>query len=527
MQGDFSRPPFVPSDNITRILFQQGRPLVEADLNEAFMAVIEKQNSIWGQLLDMAPVGGGVTLRAPSAVGTGFSVALESGKLVLQPGAMLFPSFQLSLPSKRIIQGFTEFPSLSGRYVSLFSPDTLTYPSFPATRSFVVALVAIERQMLLSELADHRPHITNLRAANFWKIDWQVILVPYEATAGNTLDDVKKGMLSQNRFTPPPPIKVQDFPNKYRGRLMRLELHGFNPTLNEWTFKLGIDNAADCFLASGAGTTLNLTRSGLSKANLPAAAEHLEVERKGQWDWVSGTANELVKVTPSDDGTITVDPSLSTPLDLDAEQKPQHQVRRWVATRSIPIPDPTGGTTVSVELKFDSMVISLSNDDLNKVISNGDYWNFTADGEFVGFRQARYVVPLATILFDGTAPGELRTKAKLAYQFKLPNEILANSEGSPRRPSSTQHQHSIASLVDHARDLLCHKMIGDACSVPVRRWLASMTVGELEGLSKNDLRRRILRDCGEQSGDSDQFESDLDLVIAQREHFTNLHSAYA
>ena len=35
MKGDYSRVPYNAADNITRVLFQQGRPLVEADLNEA------------------------------------------------------------------------------------------------------------------------------------------------------------------------------------------------------------------------------------------------------------------------------------------------------------------------------------------------------------------------------------------------------------------------------------------------------------------------------------------------------------
>ena len=73
----------------------------------------------------------------------------------------------------------------------------------------------------------------------------------------------------------------------------------------------------------------------------------------------------------------------------------------------------------------------------------------------------------------------------------------------------------------------CNQFFDEINSSDVRRWLASMTIGELSNLSRAEIRQRILRDCGLNEDVLPELAIDIDRIVVKRNQVQQLYSTYA
>ena len=156
MKGDFTRNTFDPSKGYTKVGFQEGRVILDADLNEAQDIALHELRA------DMAAyVGSGVA--APS---TAFSLKAVAPGLEIQPGTMFVEGMQVENPQAIQFAGQPYPPSAA---LPTNAPSPTDYLAF--VRAWDVHRTGIEDPTLRD------PVLAGADAATRTKAVWQVDVV--------------------------------------------------------------------------------------------------------------------------------------------------------------------------------------------------------------------------------------------------------------------------------------------------------------------------------------------------------------
>lgn len=522
MKGDFSRNPYDPSADLTRILFQQGKPLVEADLNEGFSAVQAQFRDLihWlrhGAASPHGAVGEGFALKVP-VVGSPPEVTV---------GNYLIDDLFFHNPAT---QSAAEYTSLNAnRYVMRFKANGGTQLT---SKSFVVALAAIERPLLLTEIFQRSSRLGELRTGLPCRTDWRIILDPFDDTIPLDVFRVRNALLCANALPLPSPfppgpqafsettltleILQTNITELQQGRMWRLEVHQTDSTNNRVMLKLAIDNAAQVYGArvSHSGN-IQLARYA---GELPQRNEYIEFESDESWLRDPGELHEVTSSLEVDHGVI------SKSATIVSEFKDGGQARRWNWQSEVFIDDviKTDGIPLGpLQLRFDA-----ADDVAAREFRRGDSWTFTlgknvaASTKISGSRQRSYFIPLGVLKFaaDGTATVE-------HADFRLeapPIDEIATLSPAPFLERQPVPVTRLAVAFAHATS--CRGLAMNVQSLAAKRWLASVTLGEIAALSKEQLRQRIERDSLPKELDPPLLERDLNEIVARRQQVLSLQS---
>lgn len=510
MKGDFSRIPFAPGDNITSVLLQQGRPLVEADLNEAMMAVLMNQRKIIRLLRNAGPEHHGPFKNAFLIRHT------AEGKLQVDSGDYRFDDILLTNPTAQIAQSYLP---IGDRFVVRFDG---TGESAPKSKNFVVGLAAIERPMLIGQQAARSPGTGDLRAGLANYMQWAIIHEPYggDNNTDTEADAIKKEIEGRNTFGDPPPYnlqvaKTQDLPREYGNRLWRLEIHSIKDAADQSVrLKLAIDNGSTVFGAKFDNAGSQIQRFA---GKLPAKGEFVEVESEFDWlreHWL-GDRGQLHKIeTPAQyrDGI------LGTAIAKEVVGRTaQVRVWNWETT--------TTASKLAAGIAIGPLLIRLKERADSSPLRPRDGWSFRTDqikdqgtiesAESVfGTRQPIYYAVLGTASYNDT--GKVTTDR---HSYRATLNITSGTHLAENRPARIPHSAADEPISHVAETIACRGAFPEVQNMAVKRWLASTTLGEIAGLSKEQLRQRIERDSQSKELDASSLERDLNLIVAKRGQF--------
>ena len=506
MKGDFSRLPHNPADNISRVLFQQGKPLVEADLNEALMAILANQRKIIRRTREDAN-------HHHGAFDAGFQlsrVKVGEGADPINPADDVY-SFQLGTGDYRFedLLFTNQSPAVATAYESLqggkwavhfagqrFIPDGIK------NESFVVALAATERPMLISEMAKRAPSIGNLRSSIPWIVDWAIVLEP---TEGSTAAAVRADILARNEFSIADALGItvncdKKLPREFSNRLWRVEIHKIDG--DNVVLKIAIDNASRVFPANKPSNV----RIQRFNGELPREGEFIEAESQYSWLKDPGSLHPITQLQEHRDGIISNGEAIAN----EVSSSETDQIRSW----SNQSPTTFANLIASADgakLKFSlpgsseeyTFTVKVNASDANTAKDSsrrGDGWTFQsnqiATGStptlISGTRRPVYYAPLGTVEFTGenvTAVTDDRTQVTAGLGTTRSNLARSEKRESTTLSQSKPEQSAVASLP-------CQRLFHNLENVAIKRWLASTTLGEIASLSKDELRTRIESDCG-------------------------------
>ena len=566
MKGDFSRvlsfqthgdPPRRGS-SLSRIRLQQGRPLIDADINEQF-------DILQGQLENLID---GVMADYRHGY---FGQCEQDAHFALQP------------PSTA---GSHDFELMPGTYYAggmrCRLSERIAIPSLRDGEYYLALLKARQRELTLAESREHEPALNGLPAVHA-KVEFDVEWVPveewatdrqyqpndfirhtdgglYQATLPHTSGtdtspgaseapwrDLPLCLVFPNR-APPVIASFSLRRNEYTAnalyrvefqRVSRSNEENANPIL---TLKIAKDNAAHSFeVESGATRTIRLVANALNASYLPKVNEWLEVESVGG---DPSTATLLKIESSSGDGV----------YELNKSAENATQVRVWQAVREL-VPD-SGGTVWNWELdegpirsvKIDAEQFGRELPEIATVNQySGYHWiipirpledvQATQDDtvDIVGtprlWRTAQ--VPIALTRHGQDRPSVVKD-CRVLYRM---TGVAADCGPAVQRPAGNQdplqpeqdedaaisrdafRQLAAARSVISAETLdatPCRRLFAGTTTDAANRWLASAEFGEIRKLSVADLRGRLRRDCEAEALDDRQLDQDVAAIVRQR-----------
>lgn len=451
MYGDFSRNPFSQKYRITRVLFNQGQPLIEADLNEALYSVIENQRFV------------------KDKVDTGTSEVKVPGRVESPIGGLDIPC-AIELPGKGSI---------------------LTVAQHPFSLAY-----------LSQRLSDKRL----IHAVEMWGLRLE---------------------LGEGGSNGPPTPVVGTFTR--RGPipddwLIRVEVHSV--VGNAVTFKIDTHNAGYANECVVAGNQLDL--SGRPCFVRPIRSEeYVEVQTpNGDFILPSGNDKNLARIKDVSEGArqYALEPYASATTENQRES----------------VESLIGKTEVSRQCRFWKW--STNCKELEK-----DNWNdlFSFNVSTTGLQPGMFW------LIDASELNQVKEKGSICVASQHPQRIYfasvtssttvvspaADSAPASAAPAATPEPASSAvpevtadpnPPVAHLRDLPCGRLASGTSTPVIRRWLASMTLGELEGLDFEQVRSRLVRDCNLRLDDLPNIDDEIGRLVALRDQvFGSSRSALA
>ncbi|MFI2188555.1 DUF6519 domain-containing protein [Streptomyces sioyaensis] len=435
MSGDYARMTFDRLDDFNRLWVQQGRVLLQADLNELADALDHRLRALGLDVL--GPCTAPIDLEAgtpPEA--TGFEIAEGGASFTIGLGRLYVHGLELDNhgglprhvePGLQDLRGAEPVPYEAQPYY----PDP---PAMPAGRH-VVYIDAWEREVTAVEdprLTD--PGVGVDTAARVQTV-WQVKVLPDDATSVScwTPDDQVPGWLgatapSAARLTTEAVVVPADTDpcavppdGGYRGwenRLYRVEVHD-GGAIGEATFKWSRDNASVATAVLGVDSTrtvLTVARTG---------RDDVQRIREGAWVEVLDDPRELsgrpgfmakvLTVDGVDEATQTVTLSAQLPADIDpATAIRRTRLRQW--DQRGPAAGADGTLRVSGALTGfvleDGVQITFAADPAVGALHTGDHWSFAARSADGSVQRLSAAPPQGTKHFYGRLavvdlPGEV------------------------------------------------------------------------------------------------------------------------
>ncbi|MEV7731567.1 DUF6519 domain-containing protein [Streptomyces sp. NPDC088921] len=404
MPGDYARMTFDPLDDFNRPWMQQGRVLLQADLNELADTLDHRLRALGLDVL--GPCTAPLDLDADTGSGpvaTGFRIEADDNSFTIGLGRLYVHGLELDNhggeprhvePGLRDLRGqapvryeeqpyYLQPPPISGgrhlvyvdaweREVTAVEDPRLTDPAVGVDTAVRVQTVWQVKVLGLGEDATGVDCATPEKHIPGW--------VAATAPSGARLSTVGVGVPADNDPCSLPPD------GGYRGwdnRLYRVEVHD-GGTLGEATFKWSPDNASVATALLGTDTTRTvLTVAGTGRDDVQRIREGGWVEILDDARELSGRPGFMVRVLTADlaeDATQQVTLSAPLPPDFDPSQPARRtRLRQWYATDSVvgadgvlKVSDALGGFVLQdgVQVTFSATEDSL--------LRTGDHWNFTA-----------------------------------------------------------------------------------------------------------------------------------------------------
>jgi hypothetical protein len=452
MGGDYTRFTSDPRKSHAAVLMQQGRVLVDADVNE-LVELIDRR--LRAETVDV--VGACAVPREPPGASEGaFQLFPSAGTLALGSGRAYVDGIQVENLGG---PPWEADPVLGGiRGTTRTTYDTQPFwpepgrPALPASGTHLVYLDVWERELTAAQdttLVDKAIGIdTSTRVQTVWQV--KVLAPDGGATLRcNTEPDKIEGWLdatrpSAGRLTTagvgaPAPTDPCDLPPEagYRGtenRLYRVEIHEGGP-LGTATFKWSRDNASFAMAVigiDGARTTLTVPQPVRDSVLRFASGDWIEIQDEARE--LNGDLGILAKVDAVDavGGTVTIRSSDALPsgtFDPDARNT---WVRRWDQTGALTDSNgspvdfdagagaaPTSAAAGATLVLEDGVRIGFSVAEADGSFHRGDHWLFaarTADASVEELDEApprgilHHYCKLGVVTFPSTVVDDCRVK---------------------------------------------------------------------------------------------------------------------
>jgi hypothetical protein len=425
MYGDFSRNPFSQKYRITRVLFNQGQPLIEADLNEALYSVIENQRYI------------------------SESEVILAGSL---EGRLLKGKLESPIGGFKNVLGI-EVPGEGTNLLVAQHPFSLAYLS----------------QRLSDKRLIHSVEMWGLRLA-----------------------------LSNSKESSLPPDVLGTF--KRIGRipddwLIRVEVHSV--VNSKVTFKIDTHNAGYANICTVNGKTVTLDKG----------SRFVRPIRSGEFIEVQTAIGDFIIPSAQETNLIEIDSTSEFSFDFNLRNKnaevAAEQCRFWKWSAK------------GDELKNGEWNAYFSFDIALESLQPGMFWLIDAS-------------ELNTVWKDGKrVPATPENAAPIRVASQHPQFVYSKIAGTPNvRPPMLNNPDVEVSLPAHSRgdcfhlrDLPCGRLASGTSTPVIRRWLASMTLGELEGLDAEQVRSRLVRDCNLRLDDLPNIDDEIGRLVALRDQY--------
>ncbi|MGW7018095.1 DUF6519 domain-containing protein [Streptomyces decoyicus] len=401
MPGDYARMTFNRLDDFNRPWLQQGRVLLEADLNELADALDHRLRALALDVL--GPCTAPLDIDAgPGPEATGFQITAGETSFTVGLGRLYVHGLELDNhgaepwhvePGLRDLRG-----SAPVRYET--QPYYPHPPALPVGRHLVY-VDAWEREVTAVEdprLTD--PGVGVDTAARVQTV-WQVKVLPDDATGVDcsTPDDEVPGWpaatapsaarLTTETVGMPADTDPCSVPpdGGYRGwenRLYRVEVHD-GGTLGEATFKWSRDNASVATAVLGVDSTrtvLTVARTGRDDVQRIREGAHVEVlDDARELSGRPGFMSQVLTVDGVDEFTQLVTLAAALPLDFDpATAARRTRLRQW--DHSGPAVGADGTLKVSDTLAAfvleDGVQVTFAAEPALGLLRTGDHWSFAA-----------------------------------------------------------------------------------------------------------------------------------------------------
>jgi hypothetical protein len=439
MPGDYTRFTFDPLRDYSRVRSQQGRVILDADLNEAADGVDHRLRALALDVL--GPCTAPIDLDAqPVPAVTGFQIAASGSSFTIGLGRLYLhgleldnhgsgPPFHIE-PGLRDQRGAGPVPYEKQPFYSASSPP----PPIPDGRHLAY-VDAWEREVTAVEDTSLLDSAIGVDTAARNQLVWRVKVLPDDATGitCTTPDDEIPGWTdatapSAGRLTtagvmPPADTNPCSVPpdGGYVGwdnRLYRVEIHD-GGTTSTATFKWSRDDASVATQVTdvdSTGTVLTVVSTG--RDDVQRIREQAWVEILDDDLELSGTPGFLStvqSVTTADDGTYHVTLATAIPGSFDPTDPTRRtRLRQWDQTAGV---SAEGTLNVAATLNGlvleDGVEITFSDDPVGGTLKTGDYWTFAARAADGGVQVLTAAPPRGPVHFYG----------KLAI-IDLPNEVV-------------------------------------------------------------------------------------------------------
>ncbi|MFO1063084.1 MAG: hypothetical protein U0892_04325 [Pirellulales bacterium] len=490
MYGDFSRNPFshpsavletgVRKDNdqkssrigrkahITRVLFNQGQPCVEADMNEALNAVLARSKYR------------GVFEYDGNYCTDATGLTFKDGTLITPLGAIEI-GCPLHVPTTDITQ--------DGIY--------LTVSEHPLSLAFLSGRLADERLVHASEIWGMRLHAARNRAQDLAKIKLHA-----------KCDSNKASSLPMHSIIRIEVHSVPLDPSKVAEAKKADSSAGNSVEVGNLVFKLDLHNAGYAnAICKGDGNTISLGRNSCFVRNI-SPDEIIEIQEPTSDNFIAypDSKRSLHVIESVDDRQVHLRSTTPPPA-----WKEGHQCRFWLEKLEC---DPQKPQPQSIT--FSQSGITLTFENPTNAFQPGMVWLVNSDELRTASKQA---APNDSVC----AVSELHERPYFkhfnprACQQPAPAAVAPAPPPGPAPAAPPPVCSHPSSLNWH--DLPCGALAVDANSAAVRRWLASMTLGELAGLDHEQVRARLTRDCNIRLEADPALESEILKLIARRDQY--------
>ncbi|GHE08577.1 DUF6519 domain-containing protein [Streptomyces alanosinicus] len=397
MPGDYTRLSYDPVDDFNRPRTQQGRVLLDADLNELADAVDHRLRALALDVL--GPCTAPLDLDAGATPGaTGFRIAAAGASFTIGLGRLYVHGLELDNHGSSPWHVERGLQDLRGDAPVPYEKQPY-YPNPPAVGAgrYLVYVDAWEREVTAVEDAGLTDPAVGVDTAARMQTVWQVKLLaagsrdlrcstPNEKVPGWAAATAPSaGRLTTAEVGVPADTDPCSVPpdSGYRGwdnRLYRVEVHD-GGTLAQATFKWSRTNASVATAVLGVdttGTVLSVARTG---------RDDVERLREGAWVEVVDEEHELLgkpgflaqvmTVDRVDDMTqeVTLSAALPTAF-LPVTPGRRTRLRQWDQAGTVgtlKVADSTGGLVLE-----DGVQVAFSDAPAGGLLRTGDHWTFTA-----------------------------------------------------------------------------------------------------------------------------------------------------
>lgn len=489
MYGDSSRPLIHPTDGVTRVLFNQGQPLVDADLNNALLALQEQNRML---VRAFKPTG---EEKDSFAFGDGFKVVVDGEGLTIKNG---FYSLAGNLVEKRDKKNrYARFVELNSKWLIDFVVER-SDNNMPQEGTSVWLNVR-ERPSYKKE---DNPFHTSIQPAEYLRREWYI-----------TLEKTNEGVES-GADAPELCCTVNPQHSHLIGPLLNLE---FDLYKAKPFWKLATDNAPQtCSLSDevyAEGTDITIPGSLLS--NFDSSLMHGDM---------------FVEV---------LQPSIEEDLVL---QSRGHLFQVSLSNKSLTLKALYGETLPTIAfkenalLRFWAYVWSAEGNETQKPLNitaqmeiakfeKSDSWHFVGKAASVQSK------PDSSIIKGNRSTFRAMLAKKEGQQGEFGDKrshctfgtcVIPVTPATPstEEPAQTDDGETAAPATDGStliKSLPGLPLADLNTSSAVRRWLASMTMAELSDLSAEEICRRITNDCRLNRGDEVAVRSDIDRLVIKRD----------
>ena len=421
MSGDYTRFTYDPLRDFDRVRAEQGRVLVDADLNELSDAFDHRLRALALDVLGpcTAPVD---QSAGPGASAGGFLIQAAGSSFTIGLGRLYVHGLELD---NHGVHPYVVEPGLQDKRGTVPTPYEAQpyYPNPPAIPSdgldHVVYVDAWDREVTAASDRSLVDSAIGFDTAARMQTVWQVKVLPNDATGltCSTPDDKVPGYLSATapsgaRLTVAAVgVPADDDPcsvpadGGYRGwdnRLYRVEVHD-GGDLSSATFKWSRDNASvetTVLDVDSTGTVLTVARTGRDDVQRIREGAWVEVlDDAHELDGVPGALAQVVAVDAVDDMSQTVTLSAALPAAfLPLDPAARTRVRQWDHTTTT---ETIAATLTSAGYVLEDGIQVTFTQNAPDTFHTGDFWTFAARSADASLQLLDAAPPQGPIHFYG------------------------------------------------------------------------------------------------------------------------------